>query len=114
MNVSELAEAQLSAYNAHDIDAFCACYAEDIRVLDADGRVTIDGLAAFRATYGAVFTEWDIGAAVDQRLVLEPHAIDDERWWRTHRTDGRVLSGRVLVRYTARDGKIVVAQFFRS
>lgn len=113
MNVAELAAAQLEAYNQRDLEAFCACYSEDVRVLDADGRVTLDGAAAFRETYGGVFAEWKIGAAVDSRLVLEPHAVDDERWWRTHAETGEYREGRVLVRYTERDGKIVVVQFFR-
>ncbi len=110
----ELAEAQLAAYNARDLDAFCACYHPDVRVLDADGAVTIQGLAAFRERYGALFSECqELGAAVEGRLVAEPHAVDDERWWRTRRGDGRKSSGRVLVRYTAREGRIAVVQFLR-
>ncbi len=111
----ELAEAQLAAYNARDLDAFCACYHPEVRVLDADGGVTIQGLALFRERYGALFGECqELGAAVDARLVAEPHVVDDERWWRTRRSDGQKSTGRVLVRYTVRDGKIAVVQFFRG
>ncbi len=112
---AELARAQLEAYNAHDVDAFCACYAADVRVLDADGAVTLEGESAFRERYAALFAEWaDVGAIVDVRLVAEPHVIDDERWWRIRPSDRERLSGRVLVRYTGRDGRIAVVQFFRE
>jgi hypothetical protein len=49
---------------------------------------------------------------VDERLVLAPHCVDRERWWRTDPATGAVLGGEVLVRYTVRDGRIAVAQFF--
>lgn len=111
---AELAARQLAAYNAHDLDAFCACYADDVRVLDHDGNVTLEGAAAFRERYGALFSQWEVGAAVDTRVVAEPHVVDDERWWRTPKGGGERLIGHVLVRYTARDGRIVVAQFFRE
>ena len=113
MNFGELAAAQLAAYNGRDLEKFCACYSDTVRVLDADGRVTIDGAAAFREPYAGVFAEWRLGASVDTRLVLEPHVVDDERWWRTHDETGEYREGRVLVRYTATAGKISVVQFFR-
>jgi hypothetical protein len=113
MTCADLAAAQLAAYNAKDLDAFCACYSDDVSVLDADGQTTLLGQAAFRARYDGLFGGWqDVGATVDQRLVLEPHVVDDERWWR--RRGDEAASGRVLVRYTARDGKIAVVQFFRE
>ena len=113
MTCAKLAAAQLVAYNARDLEAFCACYSADVAVLDADGQTTLQGQAAFRERYGGLFGGWDeVGAAVDRRLVLEPHVVDDERWWR--RRGDEATSGRVLVRYTARDGRIAVVQFFRE
>lgn len=115
MTVDALAAAQLVAYNARDLDAFCACYADDVRVLDAEGACTLAGIAAFRERYGALFRDHpDLGASVDVRVVLEPHCVDRERWWRTDPATGAAMGGEVLVRYTARDGRIAVAQFFRG
>jgi hypothetical protein len=110
---ADLATAQLAAYNAKDLDAFCDCYAEDVRVLDADGRPTLEGLAAFRERYAGLFAGWEaIGATVSTRLLLEPHVVDDEAWWRSR--PGEHQAGRVLVRYTARAGRIAIVEFLRE
>lgn len=106
-----LADAQLRAYNARDIDAFCACYDPDVRVLEADGRESLRGMAAFRQRYAALFSGWDeVGARVERRLVAPPHAVDDERWWRSRA--GEHQAGRVLVRYTVGERGIHTVQFF--
>ena len=51
--VSELAQAQLDAYNARDLDAFCRCYHEEVVVLD-DREETLRGIEAFRARYATL------------------------------------------------------------
>jgi hypothetical protein len=110
---AELAARQLEAYNARDLDAFCACYADDVRVLDEGGAVSFAGLDEFRRRYEPLFAGWDeVHGEVTQRLVLEPHVIDDERWRRARAGERR--EGRVLVRYTAREGRISTVQFFRE
>jgi len=110
---AELAAAQLVAYNAKDLDAFCACYADDVRVLDAEGTVTLQGSEPFRARYAELFGGWDeVRATVSERLVLEPHTIDFEAWWRSR--PGERQGGQVLVRYTARDGRIALVEFLRE
>lgn len=112
-DVATLATAQLVAYNAADIDAFCACYHEDVVVLDPTGTPTLSGMAAFRERYGALFRDYAPAATVSGRLVLGPHLVEREAWSRTHRTTGDVASGEVLVRYTEADGKLRWVEFFR-
>jgi uncharacterized protein (TIGR02246 family) len=103
---------QLSAYNAADLDAFCACYHPDVRVLEADGTVRTQGMDAFRARYAGLFSDYrDVRAEVDARLTLGPHVVEHERWERTHRQTGEHTAGEVLVRYTARDGRIALVAF---
>lgn len=110
--VRRLAERQLAAYNVADVDAFCACYAPDVSVLDADGRETLRGLAAFRQRYERLFAEWtDVRAEVTSRVACGDHAVDHERWSRVDRASGQRREGELLVRYTARDGLIAVVQF---
>lgn len=113
MTVLELSDAQLAAYNAADIDAFCACFHPDVVVMDATGAPTSTGMATFRERYAALFRDWVPAASVDARLHLEPHVVEDERWSRVHRVTGERMEGRVLVRYTAADGLIRHVAFLR-
>ena len=77
--VLALSEAQLAAYNAADVDAFCACYHPEVRVLDADGQPTLEGMAAFRERYAGMFRDHrDVSAAVSARLLLPPHVVEQE------------------------------------
>ena len=111
--IEALAARQLEAYNRADLDAFCACYHASVVVLEGD-RLVCEGIDALRERYrpkfeGAASTPF--GATVDTRLLAGDHCVDEERWWVEAR-DGRV-EGRILVRYTLRDERIGVAQFFR-
>ncbi len=112
--VEALSAAQLRAYNAADLDAFCACYHPDVTVMGHDGAVRTRGMAAFRAGYGAMFAEYaGVGAAVDTRITVGAHTVERERWWRTNRATGARIEGVVLVRYTADEGTIRWVEFLR-
>lgn len=110
--IVQLATDQLAAYNAADLDAFCACYSNDVVVLDAAGTISLQGGEAFRERYRPMFERGNFGASVDQRLHLSAHCVDLEDYWRVG-PDGDRTEGRVLVRYEAREGKIAVVQFLR-
>ena len=112
--IGELATEQLRAYNAHDLDAFCACYHAQVRVLDADGGEQLRGLAAFRERYRPKFEAGGFGATVDARLDLAPHCVERETWWLAHAGTGERVSGTLLVRYTAKDGLIGTVTFLRG
>ena len=110
--VVELSRRQLDAYNRGDLDAFCACYHDAIRVLEPDGTVRIDGMSAFRARYAGLFRDYaDVSATVAERMTLGAHVVEREHWSRRERATGTVTSGEVLVRYTERDGAIALAEF---
>ncbi len=112
-SVIELAERQLRAYNRADIDAFCDCYADDVVVLDENGAPTMRGMAEFRPRYGKLFeTRSEIHGHITGRVVTLPHLVEHEHWSRIA-PDGTPEGGEVLVRYTERDGKIAVVQFFK-
>ena len=110
--ITDLAARQLEAYNAADLEAFCACYHEDVVVFDG-GQESLRGLTAFRERYRGMFEAWTFGASVDQRLSCGPHAVDQETWWRIDPESGERSEGEVLVRYTERDGRIGTVQFLR-
>lgn len=110
---ADLATAQLAAYNAADLDAFCACYHPDVVVLDETGTPTLAGMAAFRERYGALFRDFAPAATVDARLALGPHVVERERWARVRRDTGERSEGEVLVRYTEADGLLRWVEFLR-
>lgn len=85
-----LAAAQLDAYNRADLDAFCACYSNDVRVF-RDGELISEGAVAFRARYQALFERGEFGARVETRQLeaarvdaggVSVSCVDFERWWR--------------------------------
>ena len=86
-SIENAVEHQLRAYNAHDLDAFVACYAETVVVEDADGRVLIDGREAVREQYGRVFDAMpNLHAEIVKRIRVGSYVVDDE--YVTGRSDG--------------------------
>ena len=68
-------EAQVKAYNAHDLDGLLACYSRDIVIRDGEGSVVVDGIEDMRtqfsdlfqaspALHATILTRIDIGAYV--------------------------------------------------
>lgn len=105
-----LAQQQLAAYNAADLDAFCACYHPHVQMLEGE-EVGCTGLDAFRARYADMFARGGFGADVPSRLGHGDHCVDLERWWRVDPETGERSEGVLLVRYLLRDDRIGVVQF---
>ncbi|MGX6648051.1 nuclear transport factor 2 family protein [Maricaulaceae bacterium MS644] len=107
-----IAERQLAAYNARDLDAFAACFAEDVEVYDFPGVRVLSGREAFRARYEARFQNEGLEAVAVHRTVIGPRVIDHERVW----FDGRGRSEPVdlVVVYTVRDAVIARVDFIKE
>lgn len=112
-SIVELAARQLAAYNASDLDAFCACYHPEVVVMDAEEQIA-QGLTDFRERYRGLFEGFQFGAEVSKRLDAGGHCVDYETWWRIDPGTGVRSEGLVLVRYTLRDDTIGWVQFFRE
>ena len=110
--IAELAQKQLDAYNASDLEAFVACYHRDVRVFNGDEE-SLRGREALRARYRELFHEWSFGASVPERMVLNAHCVDFEEWWRVNPSTNERSEGKILVRYEERDGLIGTVQFLR-
>ena len=110
--IERLAQQQLDAYNASDLDAFVACYHPDVCVFNGDEQ-SVMGRDEFRKRYQTLFDEWQFGASVPRRMSLNTHCVDFETWWRVDPNTGERSEGTVLVRYEERDGLIGTAQFLR-
>lgn len=105
-----VAQAQLDAYNAQDLDAHCALFSEDVKVADLNGAVTIDGLAAYRERYAKVFAEFpENHAALVSRIAVGDVVIDHERVTRSPSAP----PFEVAAIYTIREGKIRRVDFVR-
>jgi hypothetical protein len=76
-----IVQAQLDAFNEHDLDGLAPLFADDVVIYDlVDGSVVLRGIDAFRERYRAVFHERpDVRAELAGRLELGPFVIDRER-----------------------------------
>jgi hypothetical protein len=70
-------ERQVEAYNTHDLDRFCACYSDDVVVVDGDGNQMLGGMEAFRERYRQQFAG-DATGEVVARVSAGPWVVDRE------------------------------------
>jgi len=75
-----LAQAQLDAYNARQIDAFVACYHPDVEVFDLHtGALRFQGRPAMRERYGAQFERCpELHAELVNRIAMKDTVVDHE------------------------------------
>jgi len=110
INPIDVAEAQLAAYNAQDLDGHCAWFADDVVVADLNGAVTISGLDAYRAKYQQVFADFPQNhAELVNRIVVGDHVIDHERVKRSPNAE----PFEVAAIYTIAGGKIARVDFVK-
>jgi hypothetical protein len=76
-------QAQLAAYNARDLDAFLATYAEDAQLFEHPSKLLASGVAQMRERYAARFAEPNLHAVVEKRIVMGNIVIDYEKVTRT-------------------------------
>ncbi len=77
-------QTQLAAYNARDLSAFLATYAEDAQLFEHPSRLLASGEAQIRERYAARFAEPNLHAVVIKRMVMGNFVIDPERITRTY------------------------------
>ncbi len=72
---------QVDAYNAHNLDAFVACYGPDIEFRTMDGKVGPEkGLAALRKGYADLFKQFpNLRVNVLNRICQGNFVIDQEQ-----------------------------------
>ena len=76
-------QAQLDAYNAHNIDAFVATYAEDIQLFEHPAKLLASGRSQLRERYVPRFKDPILHCSLVKRIVLGNIVIDEERVVRT-------------------------------
>lgn len=105
----DIVQRQLEAYNAHDVDAFCACFAEDVRTWRMpDTSPAIEGKAALRTFYAEHrFAIPSLRAELLARMTLGDKVIDHERVHGLHPEPSEVAAI-----YRVADGLIADVWFF--
>ncbi|WP_068875388.1 MULTISPECIES: nuclear transport factor 2 family protein [unclassified Phenylobacterium] len=104
----DLVQGQFDAYNAQDLDAHCAFFADDVVVADLNGAVNIQGIAAYRAKYVQVFADFPQNRAeLLNRIVVGNTVIDHEHVSRS--PGGETF--QVIAIYTIAGGKIARVDF---
>ncbi|WP_266159883.1 nuclear transport factor 2 family protein [Dyella silvatica] len=106
----QVVQAQLEAYNKHDIDAFAACYADEVTLTDLSGkRPVIKGIPALKATFAYLAKKpKTFGITIVKRIVNGPIVIDREHVIGVPEDPGRPDAVAV---YEVRDGKILNVWF---
>jgi hypothetical protein len=98
---------QLDAYNARDLDALLATYAEDARQFEHPGKLVGSGHVQIRERMAVRFQEPNLHARLIKRAVMGNVVIDHEDVTRTFpEGTGRV---ELVAIYEVREGKIRTA-----
>ena len=100
-------QAQLDAYNAHDLDAFVATYAEDVELFEHPSTLLASGHAGLRERYAPRFADVRLHCTLVQRTVLGNTVVDEEFIVRTF-PEGPGTSRAVAI-YEVKAGKIAKA-----
>ncbi len=74
---------QLDAYNARDVAALLAIYADDAEIFEHPAKLLARGAAALRARFTARFQEPNLHAALQRRIVMGSFVVDHEVITRT-------------------------------
>lgn len=108
---SDLIQRQMDAYNAQDLEAFLACYADDAELATLNGSVNQKGIDAIRTRHEEMFAQFPQNKAkLVNRVDLGTTVID-------HEAVERAPGGEqfeVAAIYTIRDGKIARVDFARA
>lgn len=104
----ELAQQQLNAYNARDIEAFLEPYAEDVELFNFPNQPISVGKERMRRSYGKLFEETpDLHCELVDRMVMGNTVIDQERV--VFRKGEPALNAIAI--YKIKDGKIARVYF---
>jgi uncharacterized protein (TIGR02246 family) len=109
VSAEAIVQAQLDAYNAQDIEAFMALFADDCVVADLNGAVTQQGAAAIRERYTQLFAQFPENyAKLVNRIAVGNVVIDHEDIARS--PDERFVAAAV---YTIKNGLIARVDFIK-
>ena len=95
---------QLAAFNARDIDALLAIYADDAQLFEHPAKLVAHGSAELRQRFTQRFQEPNLHAALLQRIVAGSMVVDHEKVTRTF-PEGAGEIELVMI-YEVKEGRI--------
>lgn len=105
----KLAQAQLNAYNGHDLEAFLEPYAEDVKVYEFPNTLRFQGKETMRKQYQFIENNPDLHCKLVNRIVEGNTVIDHE--------NVTVSKNRPFIKaiaiYKIKDGKIAEVYFIQ-
>ena len=75
----EIAQRQLVAYNAHDLEGFLAVYSKDVKLYNFPNELILEGIDQMRDRYATRFESANLYAEIVNRSVMGDYIIDQER-----------------------------------
>jgi hypothetical protein len=109
MTPEEIIQQQLDAYNARDMNALLATYAEDAQQFEHPAKLVARGLAQIRERMATRFQEPNLHARLIKRAVMGNVVIDHEEITRTFPEGNGTIE--LVAIYQVRDGKIQTGSF---
>jgi hypothetical protein len=106
---ADVVQRQLDAYNAHDIDALLATYAEDAQQFEHPAKLLASGTAQLRERFTLRFAEPNLHAQLLNRIVMGNTVIDHEIVTRTFPEGPGTIE--LVAIYEVQNGKITKAWF---
>ena len=103
----QVVQQQLDAYNARDVEALLAVYADDAEMFEHPATLLAAGSAELRARFEARFKEPNLHATLRQRIVMGDFVVDHEEVARTF-PEGRGKLELIMI-YQVRQGRIARA-----
>lgn len=107
-DVETIVQKNLEAYNARDIDAFMADYADDVKLYAYPNTLQTDGKEAMRKSYKDWFDRVpDLNGFVKKRIVIGNKVIDEEQVT----ANGKIFNAVAI--YEVENGKITKVTFIQ-
>jgi hypothetical protein len=100
---------QLDAYNARDLDAIMAVYADDARQFEYPAKLIACGAVELRERFAARFREPNLHAKLVKRLAMDQVVIDQEIVTRTFPEGAGQVE--LIAIYEVQNGRIATATF---
>jgi len=106
----QIADLQLIAYNLHQLDSFCALFAQDAQLIDLpSGQIVAEGMAQIQTMYQQRFDIPELRCRVHSKTDIGDFAIDRETVYGL--PDGPM---EIVAMYEVRDSVIQTVYFIRE